>query len=686
MNVSRHPGLVDTILMAFGAMLAVYAGGLSIGRAEIGTFMAGLLVVTTLIGIGLKAVSVRLKISRHAGLIYAGLALCCLFFGTSLNQLMPQGGYPLPVIFASVFSWMVVFGALVSWTDPILCFQSVPAIAVFGLVGAFDTYRASPLLFFAFLLVSIGLFFRSHARTMLAQAEESLRHSARETAEEVSDHAHQFADKTGAWVWMAGPMWALGSALLIVLLSVIGAPVIRTGVQGATAAVRATLPALPTPSSGVQTRNERNSYDVGRGPVSFANVPLFEIKIDRPRYLAARSLYFYNGSGWDGADVRKFGQFEAMPARLSTSIVWRTNREISPSREPISFQMRILGSMTGIVPHPDDLIEMRSKTNPFNVRPDRTVWSQFGLASGSEFEGKIVEPVSTVGNRRSTLPEGDSADMVSDISKLSPEVQEFAKKVTAEGQTDFEKAMMLKRAIETQCKYSLQAKAVPPGTDSVRYFLFESKVGYCDLFASAMAMSARSIGLASRFRLGYLMDGIYPDRNGAFTVKDSDYHAWAEIYFQGVGWVVFDATQGAEVVESERGDNDGVPWYQLEWVQNLLLAGASASAIAAVGYIGWSLRHPTRREAPRQPIDKLFSRYQRTVVRRSGRPRRLPMTPSEYARQVATEAPQAASLIFQLNGQLEKYLFGPDEPTADDLKRMGRLIEDLDRELAKSKS
>lgn len=96
-------------------------------------------------------------------------------------------------------------------------------------------------------------------------------------------------------------------------------------------------------------------------------------------------------------------------------------------------------------------------------------------------------------------------------------------------------------AIETYLKqfpYSLDVSSAPIGRDPVDYFLFDLQSGYCDYYASAMVVLARSIGLPARLASGYIA------RNGAETVYQIDGHSWAEVYFGKYGWIEFEPTAG----------------------------------------------------------------------------------------------------------------------------------------------
>lgn len=118
-------------------------------------------------------------------------------------------------------------------------------------------------------------------------------------------------------------------------------------------------------------------------------------------------------------------------------------------------------------------------------------------------------------------------------------VLELAQEVVAGHTTPYAQA----RALETflrQYPYSLQVPAPPRDRDPVDYFLFELQTGYCDYYATAMAVLARSLGLPARLATGYLAQP--PAADGVQTIYQVNAHAWTEIYFAGYGWVEFEPT------------------------------------------------------------------------------------------------------------------------------------------------
>lgn len=84
-------------------------------------------------------------------------------------------------------------------------------------------------------------------------------------------------------------------------------------------------------------------------------------------------------------------------------------------------------------------------------------------------------------------------------------------------------------------------EASPSDADAVDTFLFETRRGFCNQFASALVVLAREDGIPARLVTGYT-NGDY--RQGISTVRDRDAHSWAEVYVPDRGWVDFDPTPG----------------------------------------------------------------------------------------------------------------------------------------------
>jgi len=140
-------------------------------------------------------------------------------------------------------------------------------------------------------------------------------------------------------------------------------------------------------------------------------------------------------------------------------------------------------------------------------------------------------------------------------------------------------AVIVRRAVEFFAASGLGYTLEPPllGRDSVDEFLFDTREGFCEHFASAFVFLMRAAGVPARVVTGYQGGELnYVDR--IITVRQSDAHAWAEVYLAGRGWTRVDPTGAAVPGRIDSGiartvrEGDPVPLLmrpQLEWLRSL---------------------------------------------------------------------------------------------------------------------
>jgi len=149
--------------------------------------------------------------------------------------------------------------------------------------------------------------------------------------------------------------------------------------------------------------------------------------------------------------------------------------------------------------------------------------------------------------------------------KLDPRIQQLAIKITATADNPYDKAIVLESYLRRNFGYTLNL-AGKPGADPLAQFLFVTKAGHCEYFASAMAVMLRTLGIPSREVNGFL-PGEFNDLAGDYIVRASDAHSWVEAYFPGSGWITFDPTppsNGSEAGLFSRL-NLYLDWMQLTW-------------------------------------------------------------------------------------------------------------------------
>ncbi|MDP4088463.1 MAG: transglutaminase domain-containing protein [Bacillota bacterium] len=130
---------------------------------------------------------------------------------------------------------------------------------------------------------------------------------------------------------------------------------------------------------------------------------------------------------------------------------------------------------------------------------------------------------------------------------LPKRVYDLAEKLTAGKSSDYDKAAAIEDYFHsTDFKYDLYAEKAPEGRDCNDYFIFEEKQGGCVQFASAMVILARAAGLPARYVEGFVADE-KDAASGKYIIRESDAHAFPEIYISGFGWRIFEPTSNLEV-------------------------------------------------------------------------------------------------------------------------------------------
>ena len=312
----------------------------------------------------------------------------------------------------------------------------------------------------------------------------------------------------------------------------------------------------------------------------------------------------------------------------------------------------------------------------------------------------LVEPPSPT-ELRAAGSRGEQADPGFDPayrqlpSEITARTLALAQQIVGDATTDYDKAARLRDWLQGNLRYTLDLRD-PGGREPIDYFLFERKEGHCEYFASAFAVLGRAVGLRTRSVNGFL-GGEWNEYDGYIAVRAGDAHSWSEVYFEGHGWVTFDATPAGEIDRLGRGSGawlaklrrwmDSVRFQWNKWVidydltQQLSLfrsigkrlsggartvtdAGKSVerfarrwagrlAALAVLGGVAWYWRRTRgRRRGPssaarsRRERSELARLYEQAAKRLAVRPPEV--TPRELARQLKARAAAGADALDEL--------------------------------------
>ncbi len=249
---------------------------------------------------------------------------------------------------------------------------------------------------------------------------------------------------------------------------------------------------------------------------------------------------------------------------------------------------------------------------------------------------------------------------------LPQRVRELALELTREYDNVYDEAAALEEYLR-QIPYNEDIEAPPPDRDGVDYFLFDSQEGYCDYYASAMAVMARAVGIPARIAVGYA-GGEYDEGLDGYLVRRSNAHTWVEVYFPDYGWIEFEPTAGEPPIvrprlmteeeaaggagrpEGERSDfpereppedleapplgaAPRAPWYRAEilgWVLAILLLALGSVFV----FLWW-------RRIENLPAAEALFRRMVLYSRLLGLEPQVTQTPTEYASLLVEEVPEA---------------------------------------------
>ncbi|MBS1715969.1 MAG: hypothetical protein JST30_16705 [Armatimonadetes bacterium] len=668
---------LDHFLVIVSCATSLFALGQSLGKPLLAQFLSVGSIVSLLAGYFVSRAVKDKKAANADSYLWSFFVVASALGTQPLNRLLPEEGVPFAIFAGAWLSWMILFCGFVSWRDQTLLFLNLPCLSLFALVGTFDSYPPATVLFFLFLVCSSLLYARIHRRAMVRRAQLA----------GVDDPVLLERD---SWRWMAGPEWAFASAAVIVLVSLLGAPLLRMSVQQVSGAVKVSLPSAP--SAAAAASNQDNAeMPVGRGRIDSDPTPLFKVKVSNDVYLRTGFYVFYNKAGWsrlrstDVQSVLSSGPIVVTPPddgspTLATG--WLKGAPLEPFPDPEPARLTVLAAFRRVpaIGTPGSVAQIQDSA------PAGYTFSLSGLAL-RRTELQTGQSVDVTYLRPKAAAEPGSARMPADLRpiesyflddrRIPSSVVSFALAATANAGSDYDKAERIKAAIASAAKYSLKSPPVPSGSDPSEHFLFSSRVGYCDLFATSMVVCARAVGLPARYTVGYVVQDMKKDEQGFYTVRQKDAHAWAEVYFEGRGWVPFDPTEGAIAAdddESNTGNDGGTFW------RNVVFVVALASTIGIVVLLLPQIKAFVAARtvaAGKSEVAPLQREFDRTVRSKTGVNRRFSMTVKEYADIAAPRFETGHEELKAVVAALDKAAFGPAAMTVDERETIKRLLKDL---------
>lgn len=290
-----------------------------------------------------------------------------------------------------------------------------------------------------------------------------------------------------------------------------------------------------------------NRHLIGSGPelaeravmtVTLADLPI-EAPIPDYRW---RALTYdrYTGQGWQTSSLY------LLPLAAGDPVM----RELSPAAQVVRQRVQSIGDLGGLAYATGQLAAIDQDLEMAWREIERDPFA--GRLQVGDYWAESLVP--NIGEAELRAAEGDYPDWVRDRYLSLPvdvpaRVLALARNVTATVPTAYDRALALETFLRS-FPYTLEVPAPPSERDVVEYFLFDLRQGYCDYYATSMAVLARAAGLPARLVVGYYTGE--PERSEGtirYLITEADAHSWVEVYFTGIGWVEFEPTAGRAAIE-----------------------------------------------------------------------------------------------------------------------------------------
>jgi hypothetical protein len=262
-------------------------------------------------------------------------------------------------------------------------------------------------------------------------------------------------------------------------------------------------------------------------------------------------------------------------------------------------------------------------------------------------------------------------------------VRELAAAVTADAPTTYDKIQALEAWMGANTKYTLDIPPLPEGQDAVDRFLFVDHRGFCEQIGTSLVVMLRSLGIPARLAVGYASGERNPF-TGLYEVRAKDAHAWAEVYFPGVGWQAFDPTAQVPLAgdSSIDGAGSGALAYLDARVDLPAWTPLAAGGLVLIMVLAFGIRAVLRRSRVRR--DRVEPSWAATRLgqlerlgARLGRARAPGETTPEYVRALARIDPLAEHHLVTIGDALDAAMFSASPPDPAARAAIDEAIADL---------
>ena len=408
------------------------------------------------------------------------------------------------------------------------------------------------------------------------------------------------------------------------------------------------------------------------------------------RYFRAYVMWFYDGRSWRHIRTRTT---PPVPLEASSSIHYRI--DLQPSHQ------RVLPTLDVPLDAPAGATLQRDR----ELLADKPVNDQLSYSLSSALSYRLQPALDAHARRLGLqLP-----------ANFNPRTRQLAEQWRQRYGDDDAAIVRAALSLFHDGGFRYTLAPAPLGRDAVDDFLFGTREGFCEHYSSAFTVLMRDAGIPSRVVTGY--QGGYWNQLGKYLlIRNSDAHAWSEVWLAGRGWVRVDPTGAVRPERVSLGAaaaaGDQLSWYRRDWLQGLRnrwdivnrwwdqgVVGFDALrqrglltpfgirdtdtatlglllAISSVLFIGIGLAWALLRRQPRAPLLDALRRLERKLAR-GGVSRRRGEGPQHYLSRAARALPAQRDELASLMRSYLELRYAHHEPPPESVRRFRRAVRDF---------
>lgn len=290
----------------------------------------------------------------------------------------------------------------------------------------------------------------------------------------------------------------------------------------------------------------RAGSDPGAGAVDLAlrgalsSEPVFEAPADSPAYWQGAIFSSFDGRAWTAHGP--FTEWTSGPGSTQLAPADPTSEAADPVRTYIVKSLTTTPLDVVLSPgRPTSYVGSGHVIDDTDGTPHIVHAPATGAAMTYTVSSALPQDPAVVGSKGADLTDPQPLALPDD---LPSRVSALAASLVAGSPSRLNAVNAVEKYLRSNEKYNLNSPVPAAGEDAVDDFLFVSHEGFCEQFATAAVIMLRTQGIPARFVTGYV-DGDTSVTPGERVFRDSDAHAWVQVFYPGVGWVNSDPTAGA---------------------------------------------------------------------------------------------------------------------------------------------